>query len=977
MSGVVYTGVRRKRIVAPPPDPRAVFGRALAQLKQTVRQRRKQSQRFAPPVPPQQRQRFLPVLNAIQTGERRLRPALALPPRILEAPRKFKKRVIGGLDRRRIYRVRFSYTILISGDAGDPNATTIPETKELPYEFRGTDDQLNDAILDYIADRWNPHGGQLIDLGDVVITDLNGERLDYRPAERMRLREPREALDVVNIFDNIVRLTQTDENCVKNVLREYYPEISKLKKDPIGKLGTADGVTVKEIKQFCADYKICMVAFDVKGKVMEQHVPDTKSHKHKNLAFLAYHDHIYPLKGKSVYFTKKDPDTKEVKLTEEEMQNTFDHLIHEERRVPSFVNLRDEMLTSFQDGNTMYFKNDAYDACKALLEEYDLLHKLKYDTTYADALRYIEQAHNEADYESFFPIQHVKTPLLYQAPHDARIPERTYDKNKCYSDAYSQLDELLVVDYRQSPVETENIENLMASALYVATPEYPNVLMHKKDIYWGALLIYAKKRGVKFTLQERIVCKRRPNPYKYIIPRLYSNIKDASIVKDAINKTIGAYQVYPQVKTTGKNAVVLTKDEVNPDLPHFPYGDRYIQYDPHKYVSGVRNRRPIAIQIKDKANILLYEFMMKYGLHTSHIIQIKTDSVSFDARAIKTVVKTETGLRGWKVGNYNMMNVTSNIHMGDITMKQRRFNHNTLITGYAGNGKSHHIRNNLDLTDSIILSSKHSALVQHRNDGLNADVIHKYEFTHTIPVEQHIIFEECGIATRSHWDLLFKCFLLGKKLTLFGDWNQLLPVGEKRPFNSQTFLDYMFEHHVFKNENWRNDFTSDYYDDLIGNRLELIAECRKHSTATPEDADIVVAHTNKHVDAYNIRMAEYHKIDYELTVKKEDAKTGGGRIVRVQAGVPIICDTNDLRDKDIYNNMIFQSEEIAPEDLKHFKLAYARTIYNLQGDEVKSYYLAPEDEQYFTQPRFAYTLISRLKTNVCREENARTRTSDT
>jgi len=45
----------------------------------------------------------------------------------------------------------------------------------------------------------------------------------------------------------------------------------------------------------------------------------------------------------------------------------------------------------------------------------------------------------------------------------------------------------------------------------------------------------------------------------------------------------------------------------------------------------------------------------------------------------------------------------------------------------------------------------------------------------------------------------------------------------------------------------------------------------------------------------------------------------------------------------------------------HFRPAYARTLYNLQGDQVKSYYIAPEDIDYFTKPREAYTIVSRIQ----------------
>ena len=86
-------------------------------------------------------------------------------------------------------------------------------------------------------------------------------------------------------------------------------------------------------------------------------------------------------------------------------------------------------------------------------------------------------------------------------------------------------------------------------------------------------------------------------------------------------------------------------------------------------------------------------------------------------------------------------------------------------------------------------------------------------------------------------------------------------------------------------------------------------------------------------------------------------------------GVPLICKTNDLREFDIYNNFVMNREELPPEitdemirNPKFFLPAYARTLYNVQGDSIRSFYVVPEDMHWFLNPRMAYTLISRLKT---------------
>jgi hypothetical protein len=263
----------------------------------------------------------------------------------------------------------------------------------------------------------------------------------------------------------------------------------------------------------------------------------------------------------------------------------------------------------------------------------------------------------------------------------------------------------------------------------------------------------------------------------------------------------------------------------------------------------------------------------------------------------------------------------------------------------------------MDLTDAIILSSKHSAIRQHKEKGLNAHVIQKFcgvsEVTKTtIPSESHIIVEECGILTKQHWDFLFKCVLLNKKLTILGDFDQLLPVDESKPYNQPAFLDMIFNNQHTKNENWRNDFTLEYYKSLLsGSKEYLEQELKKYSTKNPEDADVIIAYRGSDDAKINVvkKYNDYMLAYYNQTITDDD--------------VPVMCITNDLRKHDMYNNFLFKSQEIPVELLeneKYFRVAYARTLYNLQGDETKSFYVAPEDMKWFLNPRMAYTLISRL-----------------
>ena len=106
-------------------------------------------------------------------------------------------------------------------------------------------------------------------------------------------------------------------------------------------------------------------------------------------------------------------------------------------------------------------------------------------------------------------------------------------------------------------------------------------------------------------------------------------------------------------------------------------------------------------------------------------------------------------------------------------------------------------------------------------------------------------------------------------------------------------------------------------------------------------------------------------------------------------GARIMCKTNDLKKFNIYNNYDFVVKEgnketitllhekiglikIPTELIKdNFDFSYARTIYNLQGATIGSYYFSPEDHEYIN-PRMAYTIISRLRLGKGNREHTET-----
>lgn len=818
------------------------------------------------------------------------------------------------------------------------------DTRTYTFNFEYQGNNLQDEIDRRIQQYFNIEFYTLLDSRVII---RNNDSVRQYDIGNMRMRE-QQPLDLsINLFNNVIKIKPSTENCVKTHLRNTFPLISKQKKDPIGKLGNIDGVTINELLEFCTHFKIRMIAYDIHKNVIAQHHPINPSSKFRSLIFLSYNNHIYPIKNKILEERPKKV-IKETLCTQQEIKDKFKELLNN-NILPAEIKLYNDEPSSFIHENTLYFVNDDYKECLNVLKLYGLEDQITPFIRFTNILDIIESLYTQtksSQYLSFFPIEFQKSAFIYNKKMDETREIETHDKNKCYASALKNLPHLLTTDYRTNPIESINIEKdeIIENALYVASPKFPNILMPKQDIYAGEHIKFCHGK-FEFTVTERIKCKKHANIYKFIIQDLYERVPE-DVFKKITTRTIGAYQKAPTISISS-DVTLVSPDERDPKHELIPtINDYHFQRSNEQTVKNLYNRRPIAIQIKDYVARLIYNRMADLNLTAEDIIQINTDSITFYKSSITSNLNPKD-LDGWKLSNYkeSTANIFDRTHP-IITMKQKQPNNNTIILGYAGNGKSYHIKHNLYQKDAIVLSSKHSALTQHRQDNLNSQVLQYYNFKNLIPTEQIWIVEECGILDKSMWDLLFKGFLLKKKLIVLGDFNQLLPVNEASPYNSPDFLNWLFRNQEVMNTNWRNHFTTQYYDALINSKNPefLKQELLKHSTKKPWEAEVIIAYRNSTVDAYNNLMLKR----LNKTIEDPD--------------VPMICIDNELREKEIFNQYQFKSQDIDPEDLKHFKPAYARTIYNLQGDQVKSYYIAEEDIDYLTKCREAYTIISRLKT---------------
>jgi hypothetical protein len=157
----------------------------------------------------------------------------------------------------------------------------------------------------------------------------------------------------------------------------------------------------------------------------------------------------------------------------------------------------------------------------------------------------------------------------------------------------------------------------------------------------------------------------------------------------------------------------------------------------------------------------------------------------------------------------------------------------------------------------------------------------------------------------------------------------------------------------------------------VGTNL-FYQEIKKYRCNDYKKADIIICITNESKEKYNNLMAEHKKI------------------TKFDKGAKIVCNTNYLRNKGIYNSFDFTitkedyNEEtgslyvlddldfyITEKELDdNFELGYAITLYKAQGQQYNSFYFPDEDLKYING-RSAYTLISRLKEDLNDETKER------
>lgn len=862
-------------------------------------------------------------------------------------------------------------------------------------------------------------------------------------------------------YSNVVSQIEGDNSCVERyvrstkILRDHSDKLKKYVKD--GKVTVNDFVQfleeVKKIKDFT--YGI----YDHEGKL--RHGVDDA-----DVSVIARLNHIHVIVGGKL---KRNNTQKAVVTTENtyeimtEMLNSgivpFNvicekNYVKVEKDDPLEFGVNkigdDEEVTvvrMFETSDKIYINNPEY------IKSCNMMTKLGFETkdvdySIADSMylgETIGKQYIKSNIKSFcFPYHYMPFVPIYRAS-DKLIKSAdsivSIDKIGAYRNCLKSLNSLYTFDYAYNKV-VDFDGKLKQNCLYCVTfneynGEVPNIVMSPTGIYDKEYLEKCAKYGFKYTVTKEIQCEIVPNYFRNMIDEVTAKLPKEDY-KDIFNVMIGkmSAQICTSDKVYSKYQHIVTNDEATRI-------DNTLEVVIDENYKAIRtmgddkiklyNQMPIYIQLRNKHNMNMFEDMRELHITKANLIQLRTDNITFNGSITDEFVKSHNYKYEKPNGYANQIEINNNSIINDAFPS--KYNFCSMQSVYAGVGKTYLIKQVLDngkyedaekllaganseeikmflqsikQKDYIIFTPQHRMRKMY-DEYENNDVITRYAEKGIVPSQKVIIIDEIGMTlTLSVYRLLMGCRLMNKTIVAMGDFNQIGAIGKFEMTTEQRNMLFDCVETNF-NENKRNDFTFEYYNDFKTMKpQEAINEMVKHSTAEPEDAEIIIAFRNTTRNVYNRKMllrflnkkqkdvtyvcksksleGYKYKAEYEFDELPKDTaicceKFDLTNEYRYTKGVKYICRTNKFKLSGITNKteLVFDyadKEFIHFENtdfivkIKHFDANfdynYVSTINGEQGQTISSYYWCQIDNKVLSIMadcnKYCYTTVSRLKT---------------
>lgn len=814
-----------------------------------------------------------------------------------------------------------------------------------------------------------------------------------------------------------------EDSCAVKFISDKFPHLywEFKKEESKGEKGNRYMRTDKFL-ELCDEHDINYEVYNVNGGLEKKH-----THNKMNIGIIRciiYQNHIYPITGGKL--RKKRNTNYKIKYVNN--NNPFLEKINS-LQIPGRIiispisadtskealnKLNNINVVSFTSGEKRYINNPEYVTCYKFLERLNLLDMIKDDIKITSLINILEKSEKVPDAKSFIPENYLftKRPLLWKT--DEKIDKERVivkDKNKAYACALYNLPYLIKFDFRKNSIRKFNDKTKIVDEFlyYVRVSEWTTAIP-EDNLYSGYHLKECIKYGVDFDIIEELETTVLPNYYRKLID-ITRKYLDESTFKNMWVKHIGCMESGISSSHECKFKAIYTNDQKDFYSGYrVKFGDSHtMSFDVKETFKNVRNKFPIASQIKDMSRMTIIREINKMGLKDEDLVQLKTDAIAYYGKISNDL--DPSNFFGWKNEKFEEMayknpkNKTydsflkeigeipaegiKNLGVLDLCIDDDDKRVRKLHMQYAGSGKTTYIikklipnllKSGYEKEDIIVLTPTHYTLSEYKREGINCEIIQKYTFDNTIAKEKYVIVDEIGCIETTCHDMIYKLVKSGKNIECFGDFNQLQPIGEDKKLNQEHYLKYLFKEINTKFTNYRNKFTKEYYDSLIHkkvdisnkediNRADLVYEINRWKSKKWNETDYIICYRHKTKNMYNNMMLKYN-----------------GKKSWMSIGVKIVCKNNKLKDLDIWNKKEFVIKKIIKGDDKkfvledkykldkdvivtekqlksNFEMAYACNVHQIQGATLNSYYWAPEDDR-FVNGNVAYTIISRLRQKI-------------
>lgn len=473
-------------------------------------------------------------------------------------------------------------------------------------------------------------------------------------------------VNAAELFNYIHIDTADNENCLINTLkfinstlnnRKLKKEIDKIQHNFNNGIIPDISTLTEALETSKFNYKICHY---ISGNIQENSKRQL-NYRQKYYSFIIYNNHIYHLQNAEYekFISNNITLSKNIFIFDDKETyfNKLDNLINNNIAV-KVINIevieRTPIISSYQYNNIIYVYNHncepslIYNLCKLFNIEY---------SPFISKFNILEKITTQKEYKkSYFLYNHSAREYNYSTIENEEELEdiTTIDTNLCYMNILENLPKIPIIDSLTAKKGIYNNEEILDNYFYsikLNTREDASLYFKNDDIYSGLYLNheYIKPnlnkylKAGKIIITEYIEGKLIDNYYKDIIQTLKKFVIESGnkknerfLIKEIINIAIGKFNKIskPSKAKSNNYKIVYTKTQDNEI-----YKDAELILNENiKVVSNkteednynLYNHKPLRILLLNFSQLNILKIIDNTGISLTDIMQINTDSVSFE-----------------------------------------------------------------------------------------------------------------------------------------------------------------------------------------------------------------------------------------------------------------------------------------------------------------------------------------------------------